>query len=348
MPRIDMWIVVGLVTGLVFFAVVAVAYYLDNRKLRKDSLHTRVITLRRDPIPLPPLPGSSGPQRGSSAGESSAPTSGSGKSGAGSGKSGASVASASPEGPAPDAREQPTSPERPAVSPELRALACDLEAELRAGPALATPVPSSARPAPAREPFKAPPLAPFRWPGSPDYAAQVRRPAPDAEHDHERTVQDEAATSALSSYIREGTNKPPPVVVPPDEAVLRAAHLRNRAATPATPAPSASLKSRIRTLLGFGDIPARRLTSQPPSTLPPSSEVAPRKPPRLFDPLDDGEDEETHLMTKDGQPVQPAPANPAPVEPLKPTSGKHTKNGTLVSFVAVAPAALGAERKKGG
>ena len=235
-----------------------------------------------------------------------------------------------------------------AVSPEVRALARDLEAELPAGPAVATPAPSSARPAPARqprEPFRAPQLAPFRWPGVPDYAAQARRTAPDAEHDHERTRQDEDATSALSRYIREQSSAPPPVVAPPDEAALRAARLRNPAATPTS---AATPKPRTKTLLGFGDIGAKKHTSQappamppqPPPTLPPpSSEVAPRKPPSLFDPLDDGDEEETHLMTRDGKPVGPTPAPKPP---------QAYENGTLVSLAAVAPAAFGAERKKGG
>ena len=241
--------------------------------------------------------------------------------------SGPGAASASPAPAAPDARrEQPTSPELPA------------------GPAVATPAPSFAHTAPARqprEPFRAPQLAPFRWPGVPDYAAQVRRPPPDAEHDHERTRQDESATSALSRYIREQSSAPPPVVAPPDEAALRAARLRNPAATPA---PAATPKPRTKTLLGFGDIGAKKHTSQappakppqPPPTLPPpSSEAAPRKPPSLFDPLDDGDEEETHLMTREGKAVEPTPGN-------------RTKNGTLVSLVAVAPAAFGAERKRRG
>jgi hypothetical protein len=131
--------------------------------------------------------------------------------------------------------------------------------------------------------------------------------------------------------------------VPPDEAALRAAHLCNRAAPHANDAPASGLKSRVKTLLGFGDIPTRKPESQPPppATLPPpSSEVAPRKPPSIFDPLDDGEDGETQVMTKDGKPVKPRPAKPAP--------GSCTDSGTLVSFTVLAPAARGAEHEKGG
>jgi hypothetical protein len=228
----------------------------------------------------------------------------------------------------------------PAVSPELRALARDLEAELPAGP-VATPAPSSARAAPARHAGKPPKLGPLRWREAPDYAAQARRPAPDADPDG-LTVKDEAGASALRAFIERGTANPPPVIVPPDEAALRAAHLCNRAAPHANDAPASGLKSRVKTLLGFGDIPAKQPTSQPapPATLPPpSSEVAPRKPPSIFDPLDEEGEEVTCLITKDGKRVEPAPAKPAP--------GSCTESGTLVSFTVLAPAAFGAERKRG-
>jgi hypothetical protein len=162
-------------------------------------------------------------------------------------------------------REHPTSPELRALRAEL---ASDMRAagggpELPAGPAVATPAPSSARPAPARragEPFKPPQLAPFRWPGIPDYAGQARRPAPDAEHDHDLTVQDEKATSDLRALIRAATTDPPPAVVPRDEAAEKAAHLHNRAAKPA---PAQEAKPRTTTLLGFGDIPAKQPTPPP-------------------------------------------------------------------------------------
>jgi hypothetical protein len=216
---------------------------------------------------------------------------------------------------------------------------------MRARGRAALPAPSSAaRAAPARragEPFKPPQLAPFRWPGKPDYAAQARRPAPDADPDG-LTVKDEIGASALRAFIERGTANPPPVIVPPDEAALRAAHLCNSPAPHATPAPASGLKSRVKTLLGFGDIPAKQPTSQPapPATLPPSSEVATRKPPSIFDPLDEEGEEVTQLITKEGKRVEPAPVKPAP--------GNCTESGTLVSFTVLAPAALGGERKRRG
>jgi hypothetical protein len=339
MSRTELWVAVGLVAGLVFFAIVAVALILDNRKLRRATSQTRVVTVGRDDIPLPPAPGSSGPQRGNA------------------GSSGPSLASASragPEGPAPEARREHPTP------PELRALRAELAPDMRAAggepelPAVlatpapqATPAPSSARPAPhaaprrPREPFKLPELGPYppaAAPHVPNYALQARRPAPDADVDHERTIQDDQATSALSAYIREATSDPPPAVGPRDEAAEKAAHLHNRAAKPA---PASDAKARKGTLLGgflgLGRLEPPPPQSEPPATLPPPpSEPAQSPRPRsLFDPLDDEEEEVTHLMTKDGKAVNPKPA-PQP-----------RRGDTLVSIVA-APSVFGAERKRGG